>query len=93
VILFSRQLAEDNGIFQNSFSVSLPGQNSVKARAIVLHHGDDTGTGVWTCLKDSNSQCAHITRARHQLQKLVKVDPTARDDFVHTADEGIPGQH
>jgi hypothetical protein len=94
-ILFSRQPAEDDETFLNNFSVPLPGQNSVKARAIVLHHGSDTGAGEWVCLKDGNSQCGHITLARHQLQKLVQVNPRARDDSTleTCADEGVPGQH
>jgi hypothetical protein len=79
VILFSRQPAEIDGKFNNLFSVVFPGQTSVKNRVIVDHQGENSGAGVWICSKDRGSTCGHVTSARHHLQKLLHVDPKARD--------------
>ncbi|KAJ7865211.1 hypothetical protein B0H13DRAFT_1637217, partial [Mycena leptocephala] len=49
----------------------------------VEYTGDDTGSGRWLCTKDSNtSTCAHISKCRDMLQKLVLVDPTATDNAI-----------
>jgi hypothetical protein len=62
--------------------VPSPNQRSLRANAIVIHNGLDTGIGEWTCNKDSTTNCAHITLARHMLQKLVTADLLARDEGV-----------
>ncbi|KII92991.1 hypothetical protein PLICRDRAFT_100164, partial [Plicaturopsis crispa FD-325 SS-3] len=49
----------------------------------VTHTGDDSGGGEWHCMTDRGTRCAHLTIARHYLQKLVQMDPTARDDSAH----------
>jgi len=69
IILFSRDAEENHGV--NLFSVALPNQLSVKARAIVSHEGQDSGEGIWICSKDKN-QCLHIARARLHLKDLMK---------------------
>jgi hypothetical protein len=73
----------DGDTYSNIFSVTFAGQTSVKSRAIVSHLGDDDGTGTWTCAKDRGIHCSHITSARHELQRLVRVDPTATDGAMH----------
>jgi hypothetical protein len=59
----------------------------------VLHLGDDNGTGTWTCAKDRGILCGHITNARHELQRLVQVDPTATDDALReeVTEHIVPG--
>jgi hypothetical protein len=83
VILFSRQPAEYDGKFHNLFSVASPQQTSAKSRVIVEHSGENSGVGVWSCSKDRGSKCGHIAAARHHLQKLLHVDPSASDHGVH----------
>jgi len=82
VYLFFRQPHDSSHTFTNIFSVSSPNQRSLRSRAFVTHSGQDAGTGVWCCNKDPTSNCSHITIARHFLQKLVRVDPAARDDSI-----------
>ena len=82
VYLFSRQPHDSPHTFTNIFSVSSPNQRSLRSRAFVTHSGQDSGTGVWCCNKDPTSNCSHITIARHFLQKLIRVDPAARDDSI-----------
>ena len=57
------------------------------------HIGDDNGTGTWTCTKDHGTHCGHITNARHELQRLVRVDPTAMDGALHEeiTEHVVPG--
>jgi hypothetical protein len=83
VILFSRQAADDGGMYSNIFSVTFAGQTSVKSRVIVSHLGDDGGTGTWTCAKDRGIHRGHITSAQNELQRLIQVDPTATDGALH----------
>lgn len=80
-------------MFFNLFSVTFAGQTSVKSHAIVSHHGEDNGMGSWTCAKDCGVVCGHITKAWHELQKLVQVDPTAADGAVHDGviEHVVPG--
>jgi hypothetical protein len=85
VALFLRQ-AYDGPVYLNLFSVVYRDQTSVKSRAIVSYTGDDTGSGKWVCQKDRGAICGHIVNARHELQKLVHVDPTARDCNSSTID-------
>ena len=83
VILFSRQSAEDGDAYSNIFSVTFAGQTSVKSHVIVSHLGNDDGAGTWTCAKDRGIYCGHITSAQNELQRLVRVDPTATDGALH----------
>lgn len=85
--MFSREASEDQSI-THLFSVAVPGQRSVKNRSIVYHIGSDNGSGSWTCSKDGNSHCGHISSARHHLQKLVHADPHAHDPLVKLVQEG-----
>jgi hypothetical protein len=79
-VLFSRQEVEE-GLYINHFSTPSPNSRSLNGRVIVEYTGDDTGTGRWLCSKDSSiSTCAHISKCRDMLQKLVLVDPTAKDN-------------
>ncbi|KAJ7805238.1 hypothetical protein B0H14DRAFT_2611502 [Mycena olivaceomarginata] len=79
-VLFSRQEVEE-GLYINHFSTPSPNSRSLNGRVIVEYTGDDTGTGRWLCSKDSGtSTCAHISKCRDMLQKLVLVDPTAKDN-------------
>ena len=78
MILFSRQNLDDEK-FSNVFSVVFANQSSVKNRTIVSYCGDDTGLGEWFCQRDRTRTCGHITKARHGLQRLILVDPTAQD--------------
>ena len=88
-----RQAAEDGNVFSNIFLVTFAGQTSVKSHTIVLHLGDDNGTGTWTCAKDHGILCGHITNAQHELQRLVQVDPTATDDALReeVTEHIVPG--
>ena len=88
VIMFSRDVGEVNEEITHLFSVSTPGQCSVKSRSIVYHTGSDDGSGLWTCSRDGDSQCGHITSARHHLQKLVHADPHARDPLADKLQSG-----
>jgi hypothetical protein len=89
VILVFRDINANGTV--NLFSVALPSQPSVKARAIVRHEGDDRGGGSWTCLKDGTQLCGHIKRARDHLQKLVREDPDAADrsEYRQAIDTGM----
>ena len=78
-----RQTAEDGDTYSNIFSVTFAGQTSVKSRVIVSHLGHDNGAGTWTCAKDRGIHCGHITSARNELQRLVRVDPAATDGALH----------
>ncbi|KIM78700.1 hypothetical protein PILCRDRAFT_52675, partial [Piloderma croceum F 1598] len=64
--------ANNRDMFFNLFSVTFTGQTSVKSCAIVSHHGEDNGMGSWTCAKDHGVVCGHITKAWHELQRLVQ---------------------
>lgn len=48
--------------------------------------------GEWTCSKDRRSNCGHITSARHHLQKLIQVDPSARDHGAHDSVGAAPSK-
>ncbi|KAG6827240.1 hypothetical protein H0H92_012650 [Tricholoma furcatifolium] len=61
------------------FSVETPAKFGIKSRAIVQHEGDHTKSAVWRCSKDGNQGCYHIQKARDYLQKLIHLDPDARD--------------
>jgi hypothetical protein len=88
-----RQVAEDGDTFSNIFSVTFAGQTSVKSRVIMSYLGDNNGTGTWTCAKDRGIHCGHIMNARHELQRLVQIDPTATDCALHKEDTEhvVPG--
>lgn len=80
--MFSRQEIEE-GLYLNHFSAPSPNSRSLNGRVIVEYTGDDTGGGRWLCGKDSNNPgCAHINKCRDMLQKLVLVDPTAKDSGI-----------
>ncbi len=68
VRLFVRQKAE-HGTHLNWFSVA--GQQ-LGSYAIVLFEGDDTGVGSWTCMKDHESMCRHISRAQSELRDVLE---------------------
>ncbi|KAJ6611690.1 hypothetical protein B0H10DRAFT_1918580 [Mycena sp. CBHHK59/15] len=81
-VLFSRQELED-GTYINHFSTNSPNTRALTGRVIITYTGEDTGTGSWSCSKDSNSSsCAHINQCRNMLQKLVRVDPSAKDHGI-----------
>ncbi|EGN93632.1 hypothetical protein SERLA73DRAFT_63856, partial [Serpula lacrymans var. lacrymans S7.3] len=46
----------------------------------ITYTGFDSGSGIWICTKDCCPNCTHITNAHHYLQKLVTMDPDARDN-------------
>lgn len=85
VYLFSREPHDIPYAFTNIFSVPSQNQRSLRSRAFVTHNGQDSGSGVWSCSKDPTSNCSHITTARHFLQKLIQVDPTAQDRSILNA--------
>lgn len=80
--LFSRQ-SVDNNTYINLFSVPSPNLRLLKSRAFVTHQGTDTGDSLWSCSKDTATNCAHITTARNWLQKLVQADPHAQDNSIN----------
>ena len=82
VVMFLRDVSVQNQATIHLFSVASAGHSSVKYRSIVYHEGSDDGSGSWSCSRDGKSQCGHITSARHHLQRLVHVDPYARDPFA-----------
>ena len=84
--MFSQEAIADQSI-THLFSVSTPGQRSVKYRSIVYHVRSENGLGSWTCSRDGNSHCGHISSARHHLQKLVHADPHAHDLLVKLVEE------
>jgi hypothetical protein len=50
------------------FSVASEGRvDSVKARAIVVHVGNELKGGDWSCSKDGKSGCVHLRAAHHYL--------------------------
>jgi hypothetical protein len=79
VILFS-QIPAENENYVNKFLVNSAGQRGAKGWAVVRYEGGDTGTGTWTCSKDTVGDCAHKRLARSHLQKLLQINPTAMDD-------------
>ncbi|KAJ7229018.1 hypothetical protein GGX14DRAFT_346881 [Mycena pura] len=80
--LFFRQELEE-GIYINHFSAPSPNSATLAGRVVVQYTGDDTGGGRWLCGKDSGaSSCSHINCCRDMLQKLVQIDPSARDTGV-----------
>lgn len=53
------------------FSVASEGRaDSVKARAIVAHVGNELMEGAWSCSKDGKSSCVHIRMAHQHLASL-----------------------
>ncbi|CAK5267400.1 unnamed protein product [Mycena citricolor] len=76
--LFSRQeTGEDTWL--NVFSCCLQNARSLNGRVIIEHLGTNNGAGKWTCSKDSGTlHCLHIHKCRNLLQKLLRVDPSAR---------------
>ncbi|KAJ7578889.1 hypothetical protein C8J56DRAFT_1110903 [Mycena floridula] len=76
VIILREIVDEDRGI--NTFSVGLSNEQK---RQIVLHDGSDNGSGKWTCQKCGHRQrCLHIKRAQDALQRLIHVNPDAKDE-------------
>ena len=88
VVMFLQDVGEVNEEITHLFSISTPGQRSVKSQSIVYHIGSDDGSGRWTCSKDGNSQCGHITSAQHHLQKLVHADSHACDPLADELQSG-----
>ena len=87
--MFSRyttELDSERPSFHNIFTVPSGGSfQSIKTRAIVEHHGDDSGAGRWTCSKDPRMpNCVHIHKARDTLQKYVLSDSRATDPKAST---------
>lgn len=71
----------------NLFSVLTPGcAMSLKNRQIVTYEGDDNGHGRWSCTRDKEAGCTHVSQACDRLQQLVQADPHAR----HTTDDMPP---
>ena len=51
-------------------------------RVIVMHEGEDNGSGVWRCKScGQSSRCTHIKMAQHELQRWVLKDPNARHEL------------
>jgi hypothetical protein len=53
------------------FSVASEGRvDSVKARAIVVHVGNELKDGDWSCSKDGKSGCVHLRAAHRYLASV-----------------------
>ena len=62
------------------FSVGTPMEEP--KRVIVMHEGEDNGSGVWRCKScGQSSRCTHIKMAQHELQRWVLKDPNARHEL------------
>ncbi|KAJ7574366.1 hypothetical protein C8J56DRAFT_803143 [Mycena floridula] len=76
VIILREVVDQERGI--NTFSVGLSNEQK---RQIIHHDGSDDGSGKWTCGKCGQRQrCLHIKRAQDALQRLIQVDPDAKDE-------------
>lgn len=76
-VLFSRDQSFVPTI--NLFSVPTPHRPmSLQNRQMVRHEGEDNGHGKWSCNKDKEAGCIHVTMAQHLLQRLILGDPAAR---------------
>ncbi|KAJ7591272.1 hypothetical protein C8J56DRAFT_1047478 [Mycena floridula] len=79
-------------LWKNVFTVGLDYEAS---RAIVVHTGQDSGAGLWSCSKRCSkaTRCMHIVRARIQLQRLIAGDSTTTeqgsDDVPVDAEEEV----
>ncbi|KAG6810082.1 hypothetical protein H0H92_013378 [Tricholoma furcatifolium] len=75
VVLIFRDRSQGNHLF----SVETPTKHGIRSRAIVMYDGEDDGSGIWRCAKDGRGGCSHTKAARDYLQKLITLDPNARD--------------
>lgn len=72
-VLFARESIGEH-TYISHFSVNTLHLRTPKARAFVMHKGED-GCGTWTCSKDPGMPlCAHITSAREQLAVILQVE-------------------
>ncbi|KAJ6507200.1 hypothetical protein C8R47DRAFT_966779 [Mycena vitilis] len=82
VVLFSRQETSPD-CYLNYFSSPSPNSRALNGWTVVTYEGTDLGDGIWSCAKDSNAlTCTHINKSKDMLQKLVRIDPSARDQGV-----------
>ncbi|KAJ7576248.1 hypothetical protein C8J56DRAFT_900165 [Mycena floridula] len=67
--------------------------SQMNRKEIVLHNGSDNGSGKWTCQKCGHRQrCLHIKRAQDALQRLIHVNPDAKDERMDAeAVQDLPG--
>jgi hypothetical protein len=83
-ILFSRQSCADEKTFLNHFSVpARQGCRLLNGRVIVIHEGDDSGHGIWTCSKEpSILNCAHIQHCQNTLRQLINCNSAVSDATI-----------
>ncbi|KAJ3566940.1 hypothetical protein NP233_g6684 [Leucocoprinus birnbaumii] len=86
----------DDQEFGFIFSVTTTSLNPAN-RALVLYEGSDTGTGEWTCSKDSKVQmqrsgyCEHVKTACADLYHRLGIDiADFQPNFVNDADSESP---
>lgn len=88
--LCARVETAEDGIFDTIFSVPPPKvefATTVKQRAVVEYHGDDSGKGTWKCSKDASAiSCPHIVQARHSLQQHIQCNIEAYDEEAGTGE-------
>ncbi|KAJ7595883.1 hypothetical protein C8J56DRAFT_774819, partial [Mycena floridula] len=75
----------------NTFSVGLIRE---QRQVIVTHTGRDDGSGSWFCHKGCGRKvrCDHVCSAQNALQRLVWVDPDAKDERTdEEAANSLPG--
>ncbi|KAK7030574.1 hypothetical protein R3P38DRAFT_3511249, partial [Favolaschia claudopus] len=70
IILFSRLKDGDSETVLNHFSCPSPNKRGLGGQSVVVYDGTDSGQGKWTCLKDLNSPCGHVSMCRKKLEQL-----------------------
>ncbi|KAK7055857.1 hypothetical protein R3P38DRAFT_3385700 [Favolaschia claudopus] len=73
IILFSRLKDGDSETVLNHFSCPSPNKRGLSGRSVVVYDGTDSGQGKWTCLKDLNSPCGHVSMCRKKLEQLLGI--------------------